>query len=81
MRCGLNTVLDPTQRSDEARDLEAALRRKIVGQDEAVEKISKIYQMFLARIESSGTDFGNGTCTFVTITIAKCARSFCDAAI
>ena len=33
----LNKVLDPTLTGRDAEDLEAGLRRKIVGQDEAIE--------------------------------------------
>ena len=40
MRTNLATVLDPTRRSNDARDFEAALRRKIVGQEQAVEKVA-----------------------------------------
>ena len=52
-------ILDPTQRSDEAREFEAVLRRKIVGQDDAIEKISEIYQMFLAGLNPPGRPVGN----------------------
>ena len=31
MKTMLSTVLDPTRRSNDARDFESALRRKIVG--------------------------------------------------
>jgi hypothetical protein len=34
-----STILDPTRRSNDARDFDNALRRKIVGQDAAVEKV------------------------------------------
>src|SRR5271167_79601 len=59
MKNALNTVLDPTLRSNDARDFEAALRRKIVGQDAAVEKVVEIYQMFLAGLNSPGRPVGN----------------------
>ena len=48
MKTGLNATLDPTQRSNDALEFETALRRKIVGQDTAVEKVAEIYQMYLA---------------------------------
>ena len=35
----LNAVLDPTRRSSDAREFEAALRRRIVGQEQALEKV------------------------------------------
>ena len=40
--------LDPSQRSVESRDFEAGLRRKIVGQDEAVQAVVDLYQVFRA---------------------------------
>jgi hypothetical protein len=45
-------VLDPTRRSNDAREFESAMRRKIVGQDQAVDKVVEIYQMFLADLGS-----------------------------
>ncbi|MGH9500542.1 MAG: AAA family ATPase [Terriglobales bacterium] len=59
MKNALNTVLDPTLRSNDARDFEAALRRKIVGQEAAVEKVVEIYQMFLAGLNPPGRPVGN----------------------
>ena len=41
-------TLDPTRRSNDAAEFENALRRKIVGQDQAIEKIAEIFQMFVA---------------------------------
>ena len=55
---GSNTVgvhalqLDPTQRSLESRDFESGLRRKIVGQDEAVQAVVDLYQVFRAGLNS-----------------------------
>jgi len=59
MRTGLNTALDPSRRSSDAQSFEAALRRKIVGQDQAVEKVVEIYQMFLAGLNAPGRPVGN----------------------
>jgi len=59
MKTGLNTALDPTRRSNEAFEFESALRRKIVGQDAAVEKVAEIYQMFLAGLNPPGRPVGN----------------------
>jgi ATP-dependent Clp protease ATP-binding subunit ClpB len=59
MRTNLATVLDPNRRSNDARDFEAALRRKIVGQDQAIEKVAEIYQMFLAGLNAPGRPVGN----------------------
>src|SRR5712671_4606530 len=59
MRTNLATVLDPSRRSNDARDFEAALRRRIVGQDQAVEKVAEIYQMFLAGLNAPSRPVGN----------------------
>jgi ATP-dependent Clp protease ATP-binding subunit ClpB len=59
MKNVLNTVLDPTLRSNDARDFEGALRRKIVGQEAAIEKVVEIYQMFLAGLNPPGRPVGN----------------------
>jgi len=59
MRTGLNTTLDPTRRSDNALEFETALRRKIVGQDAAIKKVTEIYQMFLAGLNPAHRPLGN----------------------
>ena len=59
MRTGINAVLDPNRRSGDATEFEGALRRKIVGQDLAVEKVVEIYQMFLAGLNPPGRPVGN----------------------
>ncbi len=59
MKTGLNAKLDPTRRSSDALDFESALRRKIVGQDAAIEKVAEIYQMFLAGLNPPGRPIGN----------------------
>ena len=51
--------LDPTQRSVESRDFEAGLRRKIIGQDEAVQAVVDLYQVFRAGLNSPGRPVGN----------------------
>lgn len=51
--------LDPTQRSVESRDFEAGLRGKIVGQDEAVQAVVDLYQVFRAGLNSPGRPVGN----------------------
>ena len=52
MRTNLATVLDPNRRSNDAGEFDAALRRRIVGQEQAVEKVVQIYQMFLAGLNA-----------------------------
>jgi ATP-dependent Clp protease ATP-binding subunit ClpA len=59
MRSALSTVLDPTLRSNDAKEFETALRRKIVGQDSAIEKVVEIYQMFLAGLNPPDRPVGN----------------------
>ncbi|PYX61531.1 MAG: ATP-dependent Clp protease ATP-binding subunit [Acidobacteria bacterium] len=59
MRTNLATVLDPTRRSNDAKEFDNALRRKIVGQDQAIEKVAEIYQMFLAGLNPPGRPVGN----------------------
>ena len=51
--------LDPTQRSSESRDFESGLRRKIVGQDEAVQAVVDLYQVYRAGLNSPGRPVGN----------------------
>jgi len=43
----------------ESQDFEGALRRKIVGQDEAVSAIADLYQVFRAGLNSPGRPVGN----------------------
>jgi len=55
----LNRQLDPTQTGSEAEKLESDLRKRIVGQDEAIEQIINIYQTNLAGMSSPGRPIGN----------------------
>src|ERR1700742_282549 len=59
MQTGINAVLDPSRRSNDATEFERALRRKIVGQDAAIEKVAEIYQMFLAGLNAPNRPVGN----------------------
>ena len=59
MKTGLNVVLNPDLHSSEALDLQSSLQKKIVGQDVALEKLSEIYQMFLAGLNPPGRPVGN----------------------
>src|SRR5437764_6726158 len=59
MRTGLNAALDPTRRGSDAEDFERNLRRRIVGQDDAIQKMTEIYQMFLAGLNPPGRPVGN----------------------
>src|SRR4051794_25823928 len=55
----LNVALDPTRTGREAEYLDQALRRNIVGQDEAVQQIVNIYQMNLTGMSAPGRPIGN----------------------
>jgi ATP-dependent Clp protease ATP-binding subunit ClpB len=59
MKTGLNAILDPSRRSSDAQEFDNTLRRKIVGQDDAIEKVTEIYQMFLAGLNPPGRPVGN----------------------
>jgi ATP-dependent Clp protease ATP-binding subunit ClpA len=59
MRTGINAVLDPNRRSGDASEFDTSLRRRIVGQDQAIEKVVEIYQMFLAGLNPPGRPVGN----------------------
>src|SRR5712664_3073163 len=51
--------LDPNLRSADARNFEEGLRRKIIGQDEAVQAVVDLYQVFRAGLNSPGRPLGN----------------------
>jgi ATP-dependent Clp protease ATP-binding subunit ClpB len=59
MRAGTRQQLDPTSRSSETREFEAALRSKIVGQAEGVQALVDLYQVFCAGLNSPGRPVGN----------------------
>ncbi len=52
-------VLDPSKTGREAADLDARLRRLIVGQDQAIDEIVNIYQMHLTGMNAPGRPVGN----------------------
>jgi ATP-dependent Clp protease ATP-binding subunit ClpB len=51
--------LDLSRRSTDSKDFEAGLRGKIVGQDEAVQAVVDLYQVFRAGLSSPGRPVGN----------------------
>src|SRR2546425_10885446 len=55
----LNKQLNPTQTGLEAEKLDVDLRKRIVGQDEAIQQIINIYQTHLAGMSSPGRPIGN----------------------
>src|SRR6202047_745585 len=56
---GLSRLLDAEKRSATACQFELAMREKIVGQDEAVQALVDIYQVFCAGLHSPGRPVGN----------------------
>ena len=55
----LNVPLDPTRTGREAEVLDTNLRKLIVGQDEAIEQIVNIYQMYLTGMAAPGRPIAN----------------------
>jgi ATP-dependent Clp protease ATP-binding subunit ClpA len=55
----LNKKLNPSLTGNDAQKLNSDLRKRIVGQEEAVEQIVNIYQMFLSGMTSAGRPIGN----------------------
>ena len=55
----LNKQLNPAQTGREAEKLEFDLRKRIVGQDDAIQQIVNIYQTHLAGMSSPGRPIGN----------------------
>ena len=55
----LNRKLDPTRTGQDAEKLHTDLHKRIVGQNEAIEQIVNIYQMFLAGMNGPGRPIGN----------------------
>src|SRR6202051_1927170 len=58
-RLRVNVPLDPTRTGREAEALEVSLGRLIVGQDEAIQQIVNIYQMYLTGMTPPGRPIGN----------------------
>jgi len=56
---GLSAALDAKKRSSTACCFEEALRKKIVGQEEAVQALVDLYQVFWAGLHSPGRPVGN----------------------
>ena len=55
----LNKPLNPAQTGFDAEKLECDLRKRIVGQDEAIRQIINVYQTNLAGMSSPGRPIGN----------------------
>src|SRR6476619_948437 len=59
IQSALTQELDTKKRSSTSRHFEDALRQKIVGQDEAVQALGELYQVFCAGLHSPGRPVGN----------------------
>jgi ATP-dependent Clp protease ATP-binding subunit ClpB len=59
MRAAVRHQLDPTIRSNDTRDFHQALRAKIVGQEEGVQALVDLFQVFRAGLNSAGKPVGN----------------------
>jgi ATP-dependent Clp protease ATP-binding subunit ClpB len=59
MRAAAKQELDPTVRSTNTRDFHQSLKAKIVGQDEGVQALVDLYQVFCAGLNSPGRPVGN----------------------
>src|SRR5580700_3507450 len=53
------TLLDPTKTGRQAEDLENQLRHLVVGQDEAIHQIVRVYQTHVAGLSPAGRPIGN----------------------
>ena len=54
-----NEELDPRKRSSTSRQFEEELRQRVVGQNEAVQALVDLYQVFCAGLHSAGRPVGN----------------------
>lgn len=59
MRAAVRQQLDPTIRSNDTRDFHGSLKSKIVGQEEGVQALVDLYQVFCAGLNSPGRPVGN----------------------
>lgn len=55
----LGRLLDPIRLGSEAEVLESKLRKRVVGQNEAIHQIVGVYQTFLAGLTTPGTPIGS----------------------
>ena len=55
----MTKVLDPAQTGRDAQKLDAALRQRIIGQDEAIEQVVQAYQTHLAGMSGPGRPICN----------------------
>ena len=55
----LHELLDPTRTGPEAGQFEEEMKKRVIGQDEAIDQIVNIYQTYLAGMSSPGRPIGN----------------------
>jgi ATP-dependent Clp protease ATP-binding subunit ClpB len=55
----LQTFLDPTLHSPEVKDFERALMKRVVGQDRAIRRLARIYQVYKAGLAVAGRPLAN----------------------
>ncbi len=53
------TLLDPSLNSPEVREFEKALRQRVVGQDRAVRRLARVYQVYRAGLSTPGRPIVN----------------------
>ncbi len=51
-------LLNPAQTGREAERLEADLRKRVIGQEEAIQQVLRVYQTHLAGLSSAGRPIG-----------------------
>jgi len=59
MKAAVRQQLDPTIRSNDTHDFHSSLRAKIVGQEEGVQSLVDMFQVFCAGLNSPGRPVGN----------------------
>src|SRR5271170_231868 len=59
MKAAVRSQLDPNIRSNDTRDFHESLRAKIVGQEEGVQALVDLFQVFTAGLNSPGRPVGN----------------------
>src|SRR5436309_9840201 len=55
----LRTILDPTLQSPDVRDFEDALRQRLVGQDRAVRRLARVFQVYKSGLNAPGRPIVN----------------------
>jgi ATP-dependent Clp protease ATP-binding subunit ClpB len=56
---GLQTILDPTLQSADVRDFENALKQRVVGQDRAVRRLARVFQVYKSGLAAPGRPIVN----------------------